>query len=309
MGSDPHDDHDHPDEPKRPDDRDRPRNRDERARDRDDRDRPRDRDRDYGDSRRSGGRGYDDYDDRPRRRRSRDDYDDRPRKSGSSTLIIVLCVVGAVVVGGGALMFFAVQKVRDAASRAKLQNNLKQFAVGMYNYESANGHFPAPAICDVQGKPLLSWRVAILPYIEEAQLFQQFKLDEPWDSPNNKQLLASMPKIYAPLNNQAVADEHKTYYRVFYPKGEIGVGPTNDDLMNGFGNLVMIVEAGEPVLWTKPDELEYEVGQPMPALGGIMPESKTFNVAFFDGSVRAIPRNEAGTIKDMIRPKSVRLKR
>jgi prepilin-type processing-associated H-X9-DG protein len=118
-----------------------------------------------------------------------------------------------------------------------------------------------------------------------------------------------MPKIYAPLDNKAVADEHKTYYRVLYPNGEIGVGPTNDDLTKGLSNLVMIVEAGEPVLWTKPEELEYEVGNPLPALGGILPESKTFNVAFFDGSVRAIPRGEADTIKEMIRPRSVRLRK
>ena len=285
------------------DDRDR---RDDRNRDRDrDRDRPRGRDRDDDDRGRVAAAMTTTTTIDPDAAVRDDDYD-RPRKSGSSTLIIVLVVVGLVVAGFIAIAYFAFQKVGEAKLRIRSQNNLKQFAVAMHNHEGATGHFPAPAICDKEGKPLLSWRVAILPYIEQGALYNQFKLDEPWDSPNNKKLLSSMPKIYEPVDNQAVADEYKTYYRVFYPKGEIGFGPRENDLPKGTSGTVMIVEAGEPVFWTKPDELEYEEGKPLPSLGGVLPNVKSFHVAMFDGSVRAIKREEAETIKDMIRTKNVR---
>jgi RNA polymerase sigma factor (sigma-70 family) len=85
-----------------------------------------------------------------------------------------------------------------AASERQVRNNLKQIGLAMHTYREAHGRFPAPAILGKDGKPLLSWRVAILPYIVEDGLYQSFKLDEPWDSPHNKRLLERMPGLYAP---------------------------------------------------------------------------------------------------------------
>jgi RNA polymerase sigma factor (sigma-70 family) len=81
------------------------------------------------------------------------------------------------------------------AQRARSMNNLKQILLAMHNYHDANGNMPHD-ITDKDGKPMLSWRVAILPYIEQDNLFKQFKLDEPWDSDHNKKLLALMPSTY-----------------------------------------------------------------------------------------------------------------
>src|SRR5262245_59728137 len=83
------------------------------------------------------------------------------------------------------------------AHRRTSQNNLKMVRLAMHNFHDAMGRFPAATAYAKNGKPLLSWRVAILPYIEEDALYRQFKLDEPWDSPHNKKLIAKMPKIYA----------------------------------------------------------------------------------------------------------------
>src|SRR5207302_1956982 len=96
-----------------------------------------------------------------------------------------------------ALLLPAVQKVRMAAGRTRSANNLKQMALATINYADAFGRAPAAAICDKNGKPLLSWRVAILPFIEQDNLYKQFHLDEPWDSDHNKKLLARMPNVYA----------------------------------------------------------------------------------------------------------------
>ena len=81
-----------------------------------------------------------------------------------------------------ALLLPAVQSAREAARRAQCVNNLKQIGLAFHNYHSANNAFPRAAITDKQGKPLLSWRVAILPYIGQQGLYNRFNLDEPWDS-------------------------------------------------------------------------------------------------------------------------------
>src|SRR5262249_54507479 len=74
----------------------------------------------------------------------------------------------------GALLLPAVQSARAAARRAQSTNNLKQIGLAMHNFHSSNGRFPAD-IVDNEGKPLLSWRVAILPFVEQQALFNEFK--------------------------------------------------------------------------------------------------------------------------------------
>ncbi|MEO0531490.1 MAG: DUF1559 domain-containing protein [Planctomycetota bacterium] len=122
--------------------------------------------------------------------------------------------LGAVAVTGilVALLLPAVQAAREAARRAKSTNNLKQILLALLNYESANGHFPPQAIHADDGTPLLSWRVAILPYLEEQDLFDRFKLDEPWDSPHNAALLPEMPAVYHDPSSAAEPTDGKTDY-------------------------------------------------------------------------------------------------
>ena len=87
----------------------------------------------------------------------------------------------------------------------------------MHNYESAHGTLPPAAVRSTDGTPLLSWRVAILPFIEQDALYKEFKLDEPWDSEHNKKLIAKMPKLYGPARGQA--KEGETFYQRFSGPG------------------------------------------------------------------------------------------
>ena len=200
-----------------------------------------------------------------------------------------------------ALLLPAVQKVREAASRAKSSNNLKQMALAMHNYESAYRTLPAAAICDKNGKPLLSWRVAILPFIEQAQLYQQFKLDEPWDSDHNKKLIAQMPNIYA-VPGVTNPGEPTTHYRVFQGNGALfdqRKGSRFADVTDGLSNTLMIVEANDGVPWTKPEELDFDPAKPLPKLGKQSPDG--YLAAFADGSVRFIQMKVSEkTLKAMI---------
>jgi hypothetical protein len=186
------------------------------------------------------------------------------------------------------LLLPAVQKVRAAAGRSVGQNNLKQIALAMHNHESAYGKFPAAAITDKDGKPLLSWRVAILPYIEYGELYKEFKLDEPWDSEHNKKLIPKMPKVY--VSPRAEVGEGKTVYKVFVgPKAmfQADKGGSFATITDGTSNTIMAVEGGEAVTWTKPDDVEFDPEKPLPKLelpNGI----KLINVALGDGSVRSL---------------------
>src|SRR5438477_9227485 len=89
----------------------------------------------------------------------------------------------------------------------------------MHAYADEHGRLPPAVVYGEDGTPLLSWRVLILPYIEQKPLFDRFKLDEPWDSPHNIELLAEMPRIFAPYDGSPPHEPHTTYYQVFVGKG------------------------------------------------------------------------------------------
>jgi uncharacterized protein (TIGR03067 family) len=181
----------------------------------------------------------------------------------------------------------ALERVREAADRAVHSNNLKQIALAFHVHMDAHKAMPAHAIYSKDGKPLLSWRVAILPYVEEGQLYNQFKLDEPWDSAHNKKLIEKMPKLYAPVRN-APKEPHATFYQVFTGPNTPFDGPNRAKIgtfRDGFANTLLVVEAGTAVPWTKPDDIPFDPQQ-LPKLGGMFPNR--FFVAFADGSVRPV---------------------
>src|SRR5205807_5126217 len=99
--------------------------------------------------------------------------------------------------------------VPGAAGRVQSTNNLRQIAIAMHSYHGTHNEFPAAYSTSKDGKPLLSWRVEILPYIEQGALFNEFHLDEPWDSEHNKKLIERMPTIFAAPGSKA-AKEFKT---------------------------------------------------------------------------------------------------
>jgi hypothetical protein len=98
---------------------------------------------------------------------------------------------------------------------AESVNNLKQIGIAFHNYNDTIGVLPTNQLSNDK-KPLLSWRVQILPYIEEDKLYKEFKLDEPWDSAHNKKLIDRMPKLYAPVRGKW--DAGLTFYQTFSGK-------------------------------------------------------------------------------------------
>jgi prepilin-type processing-associated H-X9-DG protein len=183
----------------------------------------------------------------------------------------------------------AVMHLRQSASRLQSANNLKQLALALLNYHDTNGAYPANAIYDKDGKALLSWRVVILPFVEQNNLYSQFNLEEAWDSPRNKRLLARMPAVFK-ASTSKTKHPNGTFYQGFHGKGAFFEGKTGINIASitdGTSNTIAVVEAANDVPWTKPEDLPFVPGKPLPKLGGVFP-GQGFNAAFADGSVRFI---------------------
>ncbi len=180
--------------------------------------------------------------------------------------------------------------------------NLKRIAEAILAYrEVNNGNYPAAAIIGPNGTPLLSWRVAILPYLGESEkaLYSQFKLSEPWDSPHNKALLAKMPKAYAPaVAKDGEKGKYVTHYLGFVGGGAIfernqrgvNVRSVND----GTSNTLMIAEAVTGVPWTKPEDLAFTEQDLLPQLGGQFKEG--FVAVTADGAPRLFKKSVDPTV-------------
>ena len=187
---------------------------------------------------------------------------------------------------------------RPAAAR----NNLKQIGLALDNYHHDHGRFPPSVVYSPDGRPLYSWRVLLLPYLEQKDLYDDFDLREAWDSPHNGELLARRPTVYDPVG--VATDPTLTYSQVFIGEGaafEGRQGTTLADFPDGPERTLLVVEAADPVPWTKPIDLPYMAGTQLPPLGGVFKDrSGAFvfggvdgcNAVFADTRVRFIPRGK-----------------
>ena len=219
-----------------------------------------------------------------------------------------MTVVAVVAVGVG-LLLPAVQKVRAAANRTTSSNNLKQMAIAMHSFHDVMGQVPNNLTDKKSGKPLLSWRVAILPYLEQGDLYNQFKLDEPWDSEHNLKLAKIAVKTYSQPGVEPTRDSQGNgltpYQGLAGPSTlfEPGKKIRFNEITDGMSNTILFVEAKNQVIWTKPEDVSFDPKRDLPPtvtlFGGLTPGG--FNAAFADGSVRFIADTvDRKTIKAMI---------
>lgn len=181
----------------------------------------------------------------------------------------------------------AVFSARGAARRMQSTNNMRQFAIAMLNHEAEFRGFPAAYTSDDDGKPLLSWRVRMLPYLDQQPLYESFHLDEPWDSEHNKKLISAMPDIFASPGGST--EPGMTHFQTV--RGTDTIFPGKDPVQiaairDGTSHTILIVEADKPVIWTKPDDFQYDPDNPMKGLGTLRREG--FNAVFADGHSRRI---------------------
>jgi hypothetical protein len=189
---------------------------------------------------------------------------------------------------------------------AKAGNNMRALTLAMHAYHDDMKHFPPARL-----NKGLSWRVALLPYLEQKPLYDQFKLDEPWDSEHNSKLLDRMPIVFAPVDGPP-AKPGLTCYQVVTGEGlvfdsEKDIKKRMTSITDGTSNTIMIVEASRLVPWTAPEDVRYQPDPfgkkagPRPELGYQVPGR--FLVGMCDGSIRWLPRGlDQFTLDCLIHP-------
>jgi hypothetical protein len=238
-------------------------------------------------------------------------------KPGDQTRFKPYMVVGgilfAIVTVFSSLPFFP--SAREAARRMQCSNHMKQICLAFHNYHDKHGHFPPAYTVDENGKPLHSWRVLILPYIEENTLCEKIRLDEPWDSEYNRQFHSEVPRMFQcpSYSNPNRDDECPTCHlaQPFVPGGcsySVIVGEKaaftgsqpreEEEITGGLSNTIFLVERRIPVNWMDPShEISFATaceGVNINAMGISSYHPGGTNCTFGDTSMRFVPNSIDG---------------
>lgn len=180
-------------------------------------------------------------------------------------------------------------KATDEMRKTQSKNNLKQLGLAMHNYHDTHKKFPPPAVVGPDGKTLHSWRVAVLPFLGQRELYNQYRRNEPWDSAHNKTILSKMPAVFRHPND-AGNSTFSSYYGLVGTGTVFGktTGVRIRDIIDGTSNSIMVVESKRKIPWTKPEDIPFDVNKmPELKLGGF--HSGMFHVLMCDGATRAMP--------------------
>ena len=195
----------------------------------------------------------------------------------------------------------AIQSARAAARRAQSVNNMKQLGLAMHNYHSVHKKFPAAVMTAEDGKTKYSWRVALLPYLEQKALYDAYNFTERWDSEANLKVLKQMPETFKhPSENAGTTTS--SYYALVGEGTGLGDGETAvkiRDMRDGTSNTVLLFDARRAIPWTKPEDIKYSADADLPKLGGY--DVGGFQALLGDGSVRMIANSvDEKTLRAMI---------
>jgi hypothetical protein len=210
---------------------------------------------------------------------------------------IVFCIIVGVF-ACAIVLPCSCEGVRETTWHDVFRMEMTQIALAMHSYYDEHRELPPAVVRDKTGKPLYSWRVLLLPYLEQQALYKEFRLDEPWDSPHNKKLATQTPIPFG------MGDDGPglTCFQVLVGPGTAFEKPglTLKDFPDGLADAILVVEAREPVPWSKPADVAYDPNGPLPNFGGRFTISTRFlhckfggrpcfNVCFGDGSRRPHP--------------------
>jgi hypothetical protein len=167
-----------------------------------------------------------------------------------------------------------IRRLRAAGAEDEVRGSLHQIGIALHSYvaKDTQGQFPPAYVASADGRPLLSWRVLLLPHLGHGELYKKFRLDEPWDSPHNRPLVSQMPSVYAhPFST--VSREGKTVFLT--PRAPHTVFPGAEqvkirDIKDGTSSTLIVVEVADEraVFWTKPDDWQLDEKNLAAGLGG-----------------------------------------
>jgi hypothetical protein len=186
----------------------------------------------------------------------------------------------------------AFSDAREAARLTRPEEQLKTIAIGIHNHHDVYQRFPSDVLSK-EGKPLLSWRVQVLPFVEEGKIWEKFKLDEPWDSEHNRALLNEMPAVYRDARGN---DPTRTTFQIFAGENTPFHGERAglNKVIDGASNTLMVIQTPLALAapWTKPADIAYEPANPLGSFG--KPPKEEIWAAMCDGRVHLFPPDYSG---------------
>jgi hypothetical protein len=236
--------------------------------------------------------------------------EERPQKKpGYSFTIIELLVVIAIIGMLVVLLLPAVPAAREPARRMQCTNNMKQILIGFYNYHDIYGSLPPAYTVDNNGKPLHSWRVLILPYVEQTALYENIRLDEPWDSEHNSQFHSKVPTIFRCPSAGHIREVPPVpvptgcFYSVIDgPEAAFFGSEAKIMKSKQLSETIFLVERRTPVNWMDPSrEISFETackGINVDTMGISSYHPKGVNIGLGDGSTRFLKET---TDKEILR--------
>lgn len=230
--------------------------------------------------------------------------------SGFAIALIVVAILGTLflMVAGVAvaLLLPAVQSTREAARRSMCSGHLKQLAVALHNYHDTFNTLPTSVVLDEAGTPQHSWRVAILPYIEQAPVYAQYDREHSWDSAENEPMSAYRIPAYSCPSDHEPPGVETSYLALVGPDlgFEEGRYIPFRDFTDGLSNTILLVEAKQSgVRWYEPQDLTLDQFVAGVTAGTLGPHPGGVNVLFADGTVRFIRQ---GTPPEILRALATR---
>jgi len=226
-----------------------------------------------------------------------------PSGAGGGAMVLVFVAIAVLLLvlcaGGGMLAIFgfgrmAIAPPPIAVAQSPCRNNLQQIALAMHNYHDTYSTFPPAYLADENGTPMHSWRVLLLPFLNEQSLYDAYNFDEPWDSDDNLRIAQQMPAVYWCLDDP-IGGADETSYAMIAGPGFLADGEHASRLANitdGTSRTLMVVEShGSGIVWTEPRDLDgtmISFGINNGMAGELNGHPEGVQAAFCDGSVRTL---------------------
>lgn len=170
----------------------------------------------------------------------------------ASTAVVAVCGLACCLIP-------AMAATNEPARRAECRAKLRNLGLALHNYHDVYGSFPPAYTTDETGRRLHSWRVLLLPFVDQAPLYDRIDLREPWDRPRNREVLHRMPQVFAcPM--KSIGDNCTSYLAV---AGDGGVWPGSGttsipEIHDGPEQTIVVVECLSEIHWAEPRDLELD---------------------------------------------------
>jgi len=173
----------------------------------------------------------------------------------------------------------------------RTKRNLQRIGDAMIRFAAVNSGRLPPAVIAANGRPPHSWRVELLPYLDQEALYAQYRMEEPWDGPANRKVLEQIPDVFrSPFDDPK--STNSGYFAVVAPRAAFeGIRGVSREAIAVPGNLLLAVESKREIPWTKPEDISWDPENPLPTFGGFM-EGK-FAFVTLSGTAHTLPNSHA----------------